>query len=87
MNLDSVALAQLLEAQPQAVLVDVRESYEQAACIPGGRAAQGANGIVEECCYSQLPAMGAGYAVGKSGAAPERVVRALKRIAALPART
>jgi rhodanese-related sulfurtransferase len=40
LNLDSVALARLLEAHPQAVLVDVRESYEQAACIPGGRAAQ-----------------------------------------------
>ncbi|MTW09720.1 aminotransferase class V-fold PLP-dependent enzyme [Pseudoduganella eburnea] len=40
LSLDSVALARLLEAQPQAVLVDVRESYEQAACIPGGRAAQ-----------------------------------------------
>ena len=39
-NLDSLALARLLQAQPQAVLVDVRESYEQAACIPGGRPAQ-----------------------------------------------
>ncbi len=39
-NLDSSALARLLEAHPQAVLVDVREAYEQAACIPGGRAAQ-----------------------------------------------
>lgn len=40
LNLDSIALARLLEAYPQAVLVDVREVYEQAACIPGGRAAQ-----------------------------------------------
>jgi len=40
LNLDSIALARLLEAHPQAVLVDVREAYEQAACIPGGRAAQ-----------------------------------------------
>ncbi|WP_028102980.1 aminotransferase class V-fold PLP-dependent enzyme [Pseudoduganella violaceinigra] len=40
LNLDSIALAHLLEAHPQAVLVDVREVYEQAACIPGGRAAQ-----------------------------------------------
>lgn len=40
LNLDSIALARLLEAQPQAVLVDVRETYEQAACIPGGRAAE-----------------------------------------------
>ncbi|WP_374586519.1 aminotransferase class V-fold PLP-dependent enzyme [Pseudoduganella sp.] len=40
MHLDSIALAHLLEAHPQAVLVDVREAYEQAACIPGGRAAQ-----------------------------------------------
>ncbi|WP_426340962.1 aminotransferase class V-fold PLP-dependent enzyme [Pseudoduganella sp. S-14] len=40
LNLDSIALARLLQAQPQAVLVDVRETYEQAACIPGGRAAQ-----------------------------------------------
>ncbi len=40
LNLDSIALARLLEAHPQAVLVDVREVYEQAACIPGGRAAQ-----------------------------------------------
>lgn len=39
-NLDSIALARLLESHPQAVLVDVREAYEQAACIPGGRAAQ-----------------------------------------------
>jgi cysteine sulfinate desulfinase/cysteine desulfurase-like protein/rhodanese-related sulfurtransferase len=38
-NLDSVALARLLEEQPRAVLVDVRESYEHAACIPGGRTA------------------------------------------------
>jgi len=40
LNMDSIALARLLEAYPQAVLVDVREVYEQAACIPGGRAAQ-----------------------------------------------
>ena len=40
LNLDSLALARLLEAHPQAVLVDVREAYEQAACIPGGRPAQ-----------------------------------------------
>jgi len=40
LNLDSIALARLLEAHPQAVLVDVREAYEQAACIPGGRVAQ-----------------------------------------------
>jgi len=40
LNLDSIALARLLEAHPQAVLVDVREVYEQAACIPGGRVAQ-----------------------------------------------
>jgi rhodanese-related sulfurtransferase len=40
LNLDSIALARLLQAHPQAVLVDVRESYEQAACIPGGRAAE-----------------------------------------------
>lgn len=40
LNLDSIALARLLEQHPQAVLVDVREVYEQAACIPGGRAAQ-----------------------------------------------
>lgn len=40
LNLDSIALARLLEAHPQALLVDVREVYEQAACIPGGRAAQ-----------------------------------------------
>ncbi len=40
LNLDSMALARLLQAHPQAVLVDVRESYEQAACIPGGRAAE-----------------------------------------------
>jgi len=39
-NLDCIALARLLEAHPGAVLVDVRETYEQAACIPGGRAAQ-----------------------------------------------
>jgi cysteine sulfinate desulfinase/cysteine desulfurase-like protein/rhodanese-related sulfurtransferase len=39
LNLDSLALARLLEAHPQALLVDVRESYEQAACIPGGRMA------------------------------------------------
>ncbi len=39
-NLDSIALARLLEAHPQAVLVDVREAYEQAACVPAGRAAQ-----------------------------------------------
>jgi cysteine sulfinate desulfinase/cysteine desulfurase-like protein/rhodanese-related sulfurtransferase len=40
LNMDSIALARLLDAHPQAVLVDVREVYEQAACIPGGRAAQ-----------------------------------------------
>jgi len=40
LNLDGIALARLLQAYPQAVLVDVRESYEQAACIPGGRAAE-----------------------------------------------
>ncbi|WP_342120173.1 aminotransferase class V-fold PLP-dependent enzyme [Pseudoduganella sp. OTU4001] len=40
MNLDSISLARLLESHPQAVLVDVREAYEQAACIPGGRTAQ-----------------------------------------------
>lgn len=40
LNLDSLALARLLEAHPQAVLVDVREVYEQAACIPGDRVAQ-----------------------------------------------
>jgi rhodanese-related sulfurtransferase len=40
LNMDSIALARLLEAHPQAVLVDVREVYEQAACIPGGRSAQ-----------------------------------------------
>ncbi|HEY0588945.1 MAG TPA: aminotransferase class V-fold PLP-dependent enzyme [Pseudoduganella sp.] len=40
LNMDSTALARLLEEHPQAVLVDVREVYEQAACIPGGRAAQ-----------------------------------------------
>jgi len=40
LNLDSIALARLLQAHPQAVLVDVRESYEQTACIPGGRAAE-----------------------------------------------
>jgi rhodanese-related sulfurtransferase len=39
LNLDGIALARLLEAQPQAVLVDVREVYEQAACVPGGRTA------------------------------------------------
>lgn len=39
MHLDSISLARLLEASPQAVLVDVREAYEQAACIPGGRTA------------------------------------------------
>jgi len=39
MHLDSGALARLLEAHPHAVLVDVREAYEQAACIPGGRSA------------------------------------------------
>lgn len=33
LNMDSIALARLLEAHPQAVLVDVREVYEQAACI------------------------------------------------------
>jgi len=40
LNIDSIALGRLLEAHPQAVLVDVREVYEQAACIPGDRAAQ-----------------------------------------------
>lgn len=40
LNMDSIALARLLEAHPQAVLVDVREVYEQAACIPGDRVAQ-----------------------------------------------
>ncbi|MGW8390051.1 aminotransferase class V-fold PLP-dependent enzyme [Pseudoduganella sp. HUAS MS19] len=40
LNMDSITLARLLETQPQAVLVDVREVYEQAACIPGGRATQ-----------------------------------------------
>jgi cysteine sulfinate desulfinase/cysteine desulfurase-like protein/rhodanese-related sulfurtransferase len=40
LNLDSLALARLLEAHPEAVLVDVREAYEQAACMPGGRVAQ-----------------------------------------------
>lgn len=39
-NLDSITLARLLESHPNAVLVDVREAYEQAACIPGGRSAQ-----------------------------------------------
>jgi cysteine desulfurase len=39
MNLDSAALAALLRAQPDAVLVDVREAYEHAACVPGGRTA------------------------------------------------
>jgi cysteine sulfinate desulfinase/cysteine desulfurase-like protein/rhodanese-related sulfurtransferase len=39
MNLDSAALEALLNAQPDAVLVDVREAYEHAACIPGGRTA------------------------------------------------
>lgn len=39
-NLDSITLARLLESHPDAVLVDVREAYEQAACIPGGRSAQ-----------------------------------------------
>ena len=40
LHLDSGALARLLQAHPDAVLVDVREAYEQAACIPGGRSAQ-----------------------------------------------
>jgi len=40
LNLDCKALARLLEAHPGAVLVDVREVYEQAACVPGGRSAQ-----------------------------------------------
>jgi len=40
LNIDSIALARLLEAHPQAVLVDVREVYEQAACIAGDRAAK-----------------------------------------------
>lgn len=40
MQVDGIALAQLLQSHPQAVLVDVRELYEQAASIAGGRAAQ-----------------------------------------------
>jgi rhodanese-related sulfurtransferase len=39
MQLDSASLEALLLAHPEALLVDVRERYEQAACIPGGRAA------------------------------------------------
>ncbi len=39
-HLDGMALARLLAAQPQAVLVDVREAYEQAAGIPAGRSAR-----------------------------------------------
>jgi len=39
MQLDSAALEALLQSHPQALLVDVRERYEQAAFIPGGRAA------------------------------------------------
>lgn len=39
MQLDSAALEALLLSHPNALLVDVRERYEQAACVPGGRAA------------------------------------------------
>jgi cysteine sulfinate desulfinase/cysteine desulfurase-like protein/rhodanese-related sulfurtransferase len=39
MQLDSASLEALLESHPQALLVDVRESCEQAACLPGGRSA------------------------------------------------
>jgi len=39
MQLDSASLEALLMAHPNALLVDVRERFEHAACIPGGRSA------------------------------------------------
>jgi cysteine sulfinate desulfinase/cysteine desulfurase-like protein/rhodanese-related sulfurtransferase len=39
MQLDSASLEALLQSHPQALLVDVREACEQAACLPGGRSA------------------------------------------------